>query len=54
MLIIEWLGRTGKYALENIKDKTPFALRWFFYALIIFLIGMYMETEESPFIYFQF
>ena len=54
MLFVEWLGRTGQYALENIKEKTPLVFRWVFYAFIIFLIGMYMETEESPFIYFQF
>jgi len=54
MLMVEWYGRTGKYAIENIKQTTPFLIRWIFYAFIIFLIGMYSVTEESPFIYFQF
>lgn len=54
MLIVEWQGRTSKYAIEDIKEKIPFVIRWIFYAIIIFLIGMYSVTEESPFIYFQF
>lgn len=54
MLTVEWIGRNHKYAIENIKEKTHFLFRWAFYAFVIFLIGMYMETKESPFIYFQF
>ncbi|MDC8000099.1 MBOAT family protein [Aequorivita todarodis] len=52
--IVEWLGRNHKYAIEGIKEKTSLVARWGFYAFVIFLIGMYMETDESPFIYFQF
>ena len=51
----EWFGRKDLFAIESINKwfKNRF-LRWSFYTLIIFLIGMYMETNETPFIYFQF
>ncbi len=54
LFVIEWLGRESKYALEHFIDKYPRWLRWSFYAFILFLMGMFMQTEESPFIYFQF
>ncbi len=51
---IEWVGRGNKYALEKLSSlKTRFS-RWTFYCFIIFLIGMFMYTEETEFIYFQF
>ena len=53
-ITIEWFGREGKYALEKIILKWPKILRWSFYSFIIFLIGMFAPTEESPFIHFQF
>ncbi|RZL43354.1 MAG: MBOAT family protein, partial [Pedobacter sp.] len=49
-LIIEWIGREQKYALEKLGLKWSKIFRWSFYSLIVFLIGMYMATEESPFI----
>jgi D-alanyl-lipoteichoic acid acyltransferase DltB (MBOAT superfamily) len=54
-IIIEWFGRKDLYALERIAvfTKKRF-VRWSFYTLLIFLIFMFMETEETPFIYFQF
>lgn len=51
---IEWFGRRDQYAIATIKKKIIFPLRWTFYAFIVFLIGMFMQTEETPFIYFQF
>ena len=54
MIVIEWMGRESKYALEHFIDLYPKWLRWCFYAGILFLMGMFMQTEESPFIYFQF
>lgn len=51
---IEWLGRKDNFAIECTLNKLPQYLRWLFYAFLIFLIGMYMQTEETPFIYFQF
>lgn len=53
-MIIEWMGREGDYAIENLGLQKPVYLRWSFYSLVIFLIGIYMPTQESPFIYFQF
>ncbi len=53
-MIIEWLGREGPYALSHFGIAWPRILRWLFYALIICITVMFMETEESPFIYFQF
>ena len=51
---IEWLGREDAYAMEKIETKWPKVLRWSWYSLIIFLIGILSQTEETPFIYFQF
>ena len=53
-LLVEWQGREGEYAIHNFDSKWSRAIRWSFYAFIIFLIGMFMKTEETPFIYFQF
>jgi D-alanyl-lipoteichoic acid acyltransferase DltB (MBOAT superfamily) len=51
---MEWLGRRNKYAIELTAIKQKRFVRWAFYILIIFLTGMFMQTEETPFIYFQF
>ena len=53
-IVIEWLGREQQYALADLGLKWKRHYRWLFYSFIIFLIGMYMQTEETPFIYFQF
>lgn len=53
-VVVEWFGRKDKYAIENLLKNKITPIRWAFYTLIIFLIGMYMQTEETPFIYFQF
>ena len=53
-IIVEWYGRTNLYAIEKTALRKNRTIRWGFYAFIIFLIGMYMQTEENPFIYFQF
>jgi len=51
---IEWLGREQQYAIEKLGLQWKRFWRWTFYVFIIFLLGMYMETDETPFIYFQF
>ncbi|MES2847634.1 MAG: MBOAT family O-acyltransferase [Bacteroidota bacterium] len=53
-IVIEWMGREHQYALASIGFKWPKLLRWGFYSFIVFLMGMYMSTSETPFIYFQF
>ena len=52
-LSIEWFGRRGEYAINNII-KIPVIFRWSFYSILIFIIGMFMHTSETDFIYFQF
>lgn len=53
-MTVEWMGREQQYAIANIGQKFNRPLRWALYSLIIFAIGMFMQTEETPFIYFQF
>jgi D-alanyl-lipoteichoic acid acyltransferase DltB (MBOAT superfamily) len=53
-IIIEWLGRKEQFAIAKLGFELWRPLRWFFYSFIIFLIFMFMQTEETPFIYFQF
>lgn len=53
-VIIEWCGREQKFAIETIASKWHKSFRWFFYIFLVFLMGLYMKTEETPFIYFQF
>jgi len=53
-MIIEWVGREHNFAIERIGINRPRFIRWSFYSFLIFLIGMYMQTTETPFIYFQF
>jgi len=53
-LVIEWSGRGAKFAIEKTKKPSPRFVRWSFYTVVLFLIGVFMQTEEIPFIYFQF
>jgi D-alanyl-lipoteichoic acid acyltransferase DltB (MBOAT superfamily) len=53
-ITIEWLGREGEYAISKICLRCNKLTRWAFYSFIIALIGIFMQTEETPFIYFQF
>ena len=61
LLFIEWLGRENNYGIEKLflsdthkESKLRTFFRWSFYAFIILLIGLFMQLEETPFIYFQF
>jgi D-alanyl-lipoteichoic acid acyltransferase DltB (MBOAT superfamily) len=53
-VIIEWQGREGQFALNQIDLRLNKPFRWVLYFIIIFTIGMYMQSTETPFIYFQF
>jgi len=53
-VLIEWFGREGKFALDKPKFFQGRIFRWIFYSLLIFSIGMFWPSRESPFIYFQF
>ncbi|NRB58887.1 MAG: MBOAT family protein [Winogradskyella sp.] len=51
-LVIEWLGRSGEYAIEKVDGiKKP--IRWGFYMLLIILMFAF-TGEQQEFIYFQF
>ncbi|MFM1931620.1 MAG: hypothetical protein RL226_923, partial [Bacteroidota bacterium] len=54
LIWVEWIGRDGQHALEKLGLNWHRSVRWAMYASIVFAIGMYMATEETPFIYFQF
>jgi D-alanyl-lipoteichoic acid acyltransferase DltB (MBOAT superfamily) len=53
---IEWLGRNGKYALEQIVTAIKIkALRYASYTLMLFIIYYYsVSMDTNQFIYFQF
>nr|WP_260394473.1 hypothetical protein [Riemerella anatipestifer] len=76
LLVMEWQGRRGEFALEKfltneikVGIKYPqkltnivffkiggnlLIMRWLFYSFLLLLIGLFMQTNETPFIYFQF
>jgi alginate O-acetyltransferase complex protein AlgI len=54
MMVIEWNGREGQYAIQDFGNKWKRVYRWSFYAFLVFLMGVFMPTNETPFIYFQF
>ena len=52
-ILIEWLGREGNFALQNINKIKLRFLRWFFYLFLIIIILFYSGSQQE-FIYFQF
>ena len=50
---IEWFGKHGKYALENISNHLNKPLRFIFYYSIVIAI-FWLGANEQEFIYFQF
>lgn len=52
LTIVEWSNRTQPH--EFSRQPRSRILRWLFYVLLIFFIGIYMSTNQMPFIYFQF
>lgn len=53
-MLIEWIDREHQFALQDFLVKKPRFIRWLFYGFIILLIGLFLQTHETPFIYFQF
>jgi alginate O-acetyltransferase complex protein AlgI len=51
-IIVEWLGRQNKYAIEYIPISRFY--KWFIYMVIIFSILLLGEFDKNQFIYFQF
>ena len=52
-VVVEWLGRHGKYGLQTIGARWPRVFRWGLYYFILFVIFRYFGEGEQ-FIYFQF
>lgn len=53
LLLIEWFGRDGKYALDKLVTKWNSMIRYLFYYAIIIAIIMFSGNQQE-FIYFQF
>ncbi len=53
-LSVEWVGRKDAFAIEKFFFKKHKIIRMSFYAFLIFLIFMFVKTEGTVFIYFQF
>lgn len=53
-ILIEWMGRRDSFPIETLFTHRPKLVKWSFYALLVSMIGMFMHTGGSPFIYFQF
>ena len=52
-LIVEWLGKSGEYAMEKFTAGWNKPFRWAFYLTVVFMIFMY-QGKPVPFIYFKF
>jgi len=53
-VFVEWLGREGEFGISQLGKNWRRPIRWVMYSLVIFSIGMFSPSNESPFIYFQF
>lgn len=53
-MVIEWLGREEQFALAKLGAGWKRPVRWSFYVLLVFIMGLFLKSEETPFIYFQF
>ena len=52
--LIEWIGREGNFALENIFIQKNKILRFTFYYVVVVMILFFISAEQKEFIYFQF
>jgi len=52
-IIIEWIGRESKYAIENFMNKWKIHYRYIFYYIILITI-IFFTGKSEDFIYFQF
>ena len=53
MMVIEWLGKSGNYAIEGVGQSMPKYVRWTAYYVLIIVIFFFSATSKE-FIYFQF
>jgi len=54
MYLVEYIGRRQEFGIAGLADVKSSFIRWASYIGIIILIGLFMQTKETPFIYFQF
>jgi len=54
LLLIEWLGRNDKFAIENIITQLSSFYRPLFYGTLLFMILFFYKNNGVEFIYFQF
>jgi hypothetical protein len=54
MLWMEWMGREFTFALERMELVQSAFRRRLSYFFVLVLIGLFMQTKEFDFIYFQF
>jgi D-alanyl-lipoteichoic acid acyltransferase DltB (MBOAT superfamily) len=54
LILIEWLGRENKHALEKLLLTRARFVRWAFYLFLLFLVRFFAHTKAMDFIYFQF
>jgi hypothetical protein len=52
-IIVEWIGRRDKYAIEQIITIKNRPVRWILYYTLVFVI-LFLGDEAKDFIYFQF
>ncbi len=52
-MMIEWLGRENRYAIEKFGFTWPKPVRWAFYYILMLSVFLLMGKEQQ-FIYFQF
>ena len=53
VILTEWFGRSGEYALDFFSSNWTKPIRWGFYYIIAMLILLYVG-EQQAYIYFQF
>ncbi len=53
-LLVEWFGRSDKFAIEKVILKFSQTKRVFIYVLILFTILIFLKSKSPDFIYFQF
>ena len=54
MLVVEWCSRSSSHGLDCVVTIHSRVVRWMFYFIIVFCIGMYSSQTPNGFIYFQF
>lgn len=52
-MLVEWIGRSQQYAIQNLGLQWPRPVRWGLYYIIIIAIFIFGGSEQQ-FIYFQF